>query len=62
MEIKDEYLIFLENLRKSGVTNMFGAGPYLQGEFGLNKIESREILSYWMTNYGELCEKFGWRN
>ena len=25
----DKYYIFLEKLRKSGVTNMYGAAPYL---------------------------------
>ena len=28
---------YLDNLRESGVTNMFGAGIYLQEEFGLGK-------------------------
>ena len=39
-----EYFEFLETLRKSGVTNMFGAAPYLQREFGLDKSEARVVL------------------
>ena len=52
-----EYYVYLEDLRQSGVTNMFGAAPYLQEEFGLSKKEAREILGNWMTNYEELLEK-----
>ena len=50
---RDEQLDYLDDLRESGVTNMFGAGAYLQEEFGLDKIEAREILMYWMETFGE---------
>ena len=53
----NEYYVYLEDLRQSGVTNMFGAAPYLQEEFDLSKKEAREILVNWMTNYEELLEK-----
>ncbi len=33
--VKDMH-VFLDALRDSGVTNMFGAAPYLQKEFGLD--------------------------
>lgn len=46
-----EEWIYLENLRRSGVTNMFGAGPYLEDEFGISKTEARKILIDWMKNY-----------
>ena len=46
-----QYFDYLEQLRKSGVTNMFGAGPYLQQEFGLTKREARDILMKWMGSY-----------
>lgn len=45
------YWIYLEKLRKSGETNMFGARPYLQNAFGLSKQEAGKILSDWMKNY-----------
>lgn len=48
---KNKYWIYLENLRKSGVTNMFGAAPYLEKSFGLSRKEARDILSDWMKNY-----------
>ena len=30
---------------------MFGAGPYLEDEFGISKTEARKILLDWMKNY-----------
>lgn len=44
------YKKYLDKLRESGETNMFGATPYLQEEFGLDKQEAREILIEWMNN------------
>ena len=52
-----EYYVFLEVLRQSGVTNMFGATPYLREEFGLGRREAIKILSSLMDNYDELIEK-----
>ena len=46
-----EYFQFLENLRESGVTNMFGAAPYLANAFSLSKSEARDILLKWMESY-----------
>ena len=48
---KNKYWIYLENLRKSGVVNMFGAAPYLQKTFDLGYKEATEILRDWMKNY-----------
>jgi len=52
-KVEDKYSQFLLALRDSGVTNMFGAGPYLQREFGLEKREAREILAKWMQSFSE---------
>jgi len=57
-EILDEGVIkdmhtFLNDLRDSGVTNMFGAAPYLQKEFGLDKREARQVLANWMQSFSE---------
>ena len=46
----NNYNEYLNNLRDSGVTNMFGAAPYLQKEFGLDKKEARNILLTWMES------------
>ena len=45
------YMEFLSKLRTSGKTNMFGAAPYLQAEFNLDKKEARDLLAYWMGSY-----------
>lgn len=47
----NKYWIYLEELRQSGIVNMYGAVPYLQEEFGLNKKDASEILFDWMKNY-----------
>ena len=47
------YFDYLEALRESGATNMFGAGPYLMREFGVDRKESHRILSAWMDSYKE---------
>ena len=47
-----EYFAFLDVLKESGETNMFGAGSYLQEEFNMNKYDARKILSAWMTTFG----------
>ena len=52
-----EYYVYLEELRQSGVTNMFGATPYLREEFGLGRREAIKIVANWMDNYDELIEK-----
>ncbi len=64
-QIKEEwedYYNILEAIRKSGVTNMFGAAPYLR-EFcpELSREEAKEILSNWMRNYDELNKKYCWQ-
>ena len=45
------YYEYLDALRESGVTNMYGASPYLQDQFDLSKGEAREILMAWMKQY-----------
>lgn len=48
----DEHLDFLDDLRESGETNMFGAAPYLREEFDdLTKDEARKITVYWMQTF-----------
>lgn len=55
-----KYYNYLEKLRKSGITNMYGAAPYLQVEFGLNYSKAVKILMDWMKNYNQLKNKLGW--
>lgn len=51
--VKQEHLEYLDELRESAVTNMFGAARYLVQRFGLSIGEARNILSYWMTSFGD---------
>lgn len=50
--IKEEVHSYLNDLRESGETNMFGAGEYLELEFGFSKYEARDALTAWMNDYG----------
>lgn len=47
----NKYWLYLEKLRRSGVTNMFGAVPFIANEFGVSRREAYDILSDWMFNY-----------
>lgn len=54
IKVKEEYLIYLDVLRESGVTNMFGAGSYLFQAFPeLTKNEANEVLKHWMDTFSE---------
>ena len=46
-----EYFEYLAELRDSGVVNMFGAAPYLQERFGLDRAEARDVLVKWMKSF-----------
>ena len=43
---QEEISEYLNELRKSGVTNMFGAGAYIEKEFGISREDARKALSY----------------
>ena len=47
----EDYFNYLNELRESGVTNMFGASDYLMDEFGIGKSEARKILAAWIKQY-----------
>ena len=44
MENREMYFDYLDQLRESGITNMFGASPYLQEAFDLDRYEAKDIL------------------
>jgi len=55
---KEEYFLFLDDLRESGVTNMFGAVPYLTINYpNLTEKEARDILKEWMETFSERHKK-----
>lgn len=48
----EKYYEFLDGLRESGVTNMFGATLYLLNQFDeLDKALARKILADWMKTF-----------
>lgn len=52
--VKEDHLEFLDYLRESGITNMFGARPYLMNHFKrLTKEQAGEVVSYWMETFSE---------
>ena len=46
--LQPEYRQFLNQLRRSGVTNMYGASPYIAEAFDLSSSEARKVLGLWM--------------
>jgi hypothetical protein len=50
---EQEVLEFLNILRDSGATNMFGAVPYIKDEFELDSKEAKRLLSLWMANFND---------
>jgi len=48
-----EIFEFLDDLRESGVTNMFGAPAYLQHHFGMTRRESFDWTKKWMETFSE---------
>lgn len=52
-DLNERYFEFLDNLRESGVTNMFGAVPYLMDEFILDNEEAKDILVRWMESFND---------
>lgn len=52
--ITDEHLAYLDDLRTSGQTNMFGAVPYIEAAFPLTRAEAKELLTYWMQTFGNV--------
>lgn len=51
MEMTEEHRVFLNDLRESGVTNMFGAGSYLEECFDMDKKDARDVLMQWMKSF-----------
>lgn len=49
----EDYLLYLDGLRDSGITNMFGAAEYLEEEFDVSRKEARNVLFYWMDTFEE---------
>ena len=49
--LEKKVFLFLNDLRDSGITNMFGARPYVMEAFTLDKREAGDLLMLWMKNF-----------
>lgn len=53
MSMQEQVNYFLDDLRESGQTNMFGAAPVLQEVFGVTRHEAKDLLLNWMQTFEE---------
>lgn len=44
---------FLDDLRESGQTNMFGASSYVMRELGWPQTETRSAVALWMETFSD---------
>ena len=51
--VTEAMLIYLDELRESGLTSMFGAPAYVEEVFNTTKEESWEITGYWLDTFGD---------
>lgn len=52
-EFTQDVFNWLDNLRESGITNMFGAGPYIEQAWGLSREDANGFLSAWIKTFEE---------
>lgn len=57
----NEYYQILEDIRKTGICNMWGASQYLAEIADIDGELATAILVSWIENYDELNAKFGWQ-
>ena len=50
-EMKSDVFEYLEDLRESGETNMFGATSYIVETFEISKSMAKKFLLDWMESY-----------
>ncbi len=50
---KEDVFSYLDALRESGITNMYGAGPYVSARYGVDKYEARELCIEWADTFEE---------
>lgn len=44
---------YLDDLRESGVTNMYGAAAFIREQFHVDKQEASRLLQLWMKTFDE---------
>lgn len=54
LQTMDEvYFEYLDDLKERGVTDMFGAIPYLEEQFNISKHDANQALKRWMETLNE---------
>jgi|TARA_R100001463_G_scaffold28356_2_gene64933 hypothetical protein len=48
---QENWNVVLDDLRESGIINMFGAPSWLQDNFCVSKKESQQIFNNWTETY-----------
>jgi hypothetical protein len=48
---------YLDALRESGITNMWGAAVFVQAQFGLDRKPAVDILLKWMKTFDQRQEE-----
>lgn len=51
--LEEEHLLYLDDIRESGVTYMYCAAPFLQREFSLPEKTALFIFCYWMATFDD---------
>ena len=50
---KTEIFEYLDRLRESGAVNMFGAAPYVEQNFDVDRREAKALHKEWMETFAE---------
>jgi len=52
-QLWETYFEYLDRLRESGVTNMFGSVPYIQNQFDVSESQAKRIFKAWWETFDE---------
>lgn len=55
-----KYYKTLEDIRQSGIINMWGAAPVLAEYEGITQQLAKDVLMSWISNYCELAKIYSW--
>ncbi len=51
MPTQEEVNSYLNALRRSGATNMFGTAPYVEKHFKIDRNTARKMVTSWMVSF-----------
>jgi hypothetical protein len=49
-----DYFTYMDELRRSGVTNMFAVTPYISLHFKLSDTEAKKVLKAWADTFSDV--------